>query len=119
MALTGLEILAIDDRKMESVVVKEWNDEVVYIRTMGALERASFDAKLIELKDLSMAEKMVLIKITLILLCACNEAGDRLFTDDQFDELSAKSSESIDRIYRLVDEMNIMTQVEVEKEKEK
>ena len=115
--ITGADILEIEDRKLESVIVPEWNDAQVFIRTMGAYERAKYEAKLIENKDAPMEEKMVQIKVILVVLCCCDEQGNRLFSDDQFDAVANKSADAIDRLYDVINRVNLVTQSEVEEEK--
>lgn len=112
----GEKILAMQDRRMESLIVPEWNDEQVFVRTMGALERANYEAKLIENKDASTAERMVSIKVCLVVLCACDKDGNRLFTDDQAEELSAKNGRAIDRVFDVINHLNKVTEPEIEEE---
>ena len=115
-ALKGADILAINDRQQESVVIPEWNDAEVFIRTMGAVERAKYEAKLMSLKDAGLDERMWTIKLTLVVLCACDESGNRLFTDDQFEAVADKSADAIDRLFDVINRLNLVTQDQVEAE---
>lgn len=115
--MNGEEILALDDRPMETVKVPEWNDEVIHIRVMGAVERAKHETSLIESKDLTLDEKMIKIKVNAVLLCACDAEGNRLFSDDQFDALAEKNADAIDRLYDVINRINMITQAEVVEEK--
>lgn len=106
---TGQDILAMDDRRMESVTVPEWDDARVFVRVMGATERAKYEASLMKLKDAPKDETLLRIKTTLVLLCSCNESGVRLFNDNQYDQLAEKNGNAIDRIYEVVDRLNLVT----------
>ena len=72
MALTAEEIFSIQDRKLESTLVPQWNDAQVFIRTMGALERAKYEAMLVEGKNDPLDMKMYRMKVTLVILCCCD-----------------------------------------------
>ena len=47
---------------MESILIPEWNDAQIFIRTMGAVERSLYEAGLIDSKDLPLGEKMAQLK---------------------------------------------------------
>ena len=116
MALKGSDILAIDDRKTQSVIIPDWDGAEVFIRSMSAVERAKYEYKLISLKDAPLDERMWTIKVSLVVLCACNEDMERLFNDNQFEAVSSKSSNAIDIIFAAIDKLNLITQHGVEEE---
>ena len=115
--MDGADILALDDRPIDKIKVPEWNDAIIYIRTMGATERAKHETTLIDSKDAPLDEKMVRVKVGLVVLCACDKDGNRLFTDDQYDAVKVKNADAIDRIYDAINRTNLVAQSEVDEEK--
>ena len=116
MVLKGSDILAIDDRKTESVIVPDWDGAEVFIRSMSAVERAKYEYKLISLKDAPLDERMWTIKVSLVVMCACNEDMDRLFDDNQFEAVANKSANAIDIVFAAIDRLNLISQQGVEEE---
>ena len=115
-ALNGSDILEIDDRPMDSVIVPDWNGAEIHVRKMSAVERAAYDWKWATLNDASEKDRIWQIKVMCVVLCACNEDGERLFTDEQFDAVSKKSADAIDLIFAKADKLNLITQAGVETE---
>ena len=115
--LSGNEILALQDRKMDSVVVPEWNNTTVFIREMGAAERAAYEAGLLDNKDKPLEERMFAVKINLVILCACDTEGNRLFKDSDYDALKDKNGDAINRVYEVVSRLNLMTDEDIEEER--
>jgi hypothetical protein len=93
--LTKAAILAAQDLKSEAVAVPEWGGEVL-VRGMSGLERDGISHSLRQADG-----KMDLEKFRTS-VCACSivdEQGKRLFTDAEVEELGAKSTTALDRVY--------------------
>jgi hypothetical protein len=116
MALTGADILDIEARPMDSVIVPDWNGAEIYVRKMSAVERAAYEVKMMELNDAPLGDRIWKIKVLCVVLCACNEDGERLFADDQFEAVAAKSTDAVDLVFTLADKLNLITQHGVETE---
>lgn len=112
--LNAEDILGIDDRDLVPVTVPEWGDAVIHVRTMGAMERAKYEASLVENKDGDLGSRMAEAKIRLVLLCACDGGGARLFDDSQFDQLAAKNGNAIDRLFEAINKLNALSDDEIE-----
>jgi hypothetical protein len=116
MMALGDDILALDDRRMESVVVPEWGGAEIYVREMGATERAAYEGRLIEDKDLPLEQRMVRVKVLIAILCACDAGGARLWTLEQYDAVAAKNGEALNRIFDLANKVNRVTDAAIEED---
>src|SRR4051794_22108084 len=81
-------ILSLNDVKREAVEVPEWGG-TVYVRTLSGKERRQFFTHL-GTDSLTSAH--------MVAWCACDENGNRLFTDDDVEALLAKHRKALDRI---------------------
>jgi hypothetical protein len=104
MALSRDGILNAVDVQTEKVFVKEWGDDVI-VRGLTGDEldayqgsirqfRPSFDGKGME--QVLIQEGM---RAKLLVKCLIDEAGERLFTDQDAPALGAKNGSVIDRLY--------------------
>jgi hypothetical protein len=85
--LTAEEIFATKDHNTEDIDVSKWMGEGAYIRVRSLSAKEAFD--FVELsKD---EDKKQEAMIVLVCTSAVNEEGDRLFTDDQVEQLKEKS----------------------------
>lgn len=110
MGLTRLEILAAEDRKLESVKVPEWGgDGIVYLRPMGGTERAHFEALA---AGQAVATGQVMEK--LIAFTACDENGNLLFTSEDVAELAKKNAGVLMRVFSVASRLNALSDVDVE-----
>jgi hypothetical protein len=107
MALTKAKILAAKDFKLSAALpVPEWGGDV-YIRTISGAERDRFEEAYSE-------HKMKAFRVRFLVLTLCDEAGERLFGDDDTDGLSQKSSSVINRLFDKAWEHNAFTEASVE-----
>lgn len=105
------DILNFDDQAIEKLVVPEWGNVELYIRTMTGVERDTWEmyaAKAMERKG------AVNIRAKLACLCLCDETGKRIFADGQVDHLGKKSSKALDRIYSAALKLNKLSDDEIE-----
>lgn len=86
--LTRDAILSLSDLKREPVEVPEWGG-TVYVRSMSGAERRQFFVHL---------GKDELTSAHMVAWCACDENGNRLFTDEDVEALSKKHGRALDRI---------------------
>jgi len=109
--ITADEILSFDDGTIEKLIVPEWGNAEVYIRTMSGSERDTWElyaSKAMERKG------AVNIRAKLACLCLCDENGKRLFADGQVDQLGKKSSKALDRVYSAALKVNKLSDDEIE-----
>jgi hypothetical protein len=110
MILTREQILAAEDLRREKVSVPEWGGDV-FVKAMTGLERDSFEMSLI-----GVDRKAYLLgaRGKLAVRCIVDEHGSRLFNDDDFDHLSAKSASALDRVGRVAQRLNGIGDQELE-----
>lgn len=103
-----LRILQANDRHLTEVNCPEW-ECVVWVRPMTGHERSSFlkVAVAVAGDDSALATRLVL-------LVACDQEGNRLFADEDFAALHAKSGLALDRISRAALKANGLDQDAVE-----
>lgn len=91
MALSKAKILSVKDVKVEAVPVPEWGGDV-FIKSLSGTERDAFE-------DAYSSDKMKNFRARFLVLALCDEAGDRLFSDAEIDELGKKSAAVISRLF--------------------
>lgn len=106
MALSKARILAANDTKLEKVPVPEWGDDV-YIKTLSGTERDIFE-------EAYSSEKMKNFRARFLVLTLCDEAGQRLFSDDEIDQLGKKSAFVINRLFEKAWSLNAFRDADVE-----
>lgn len=79
------------DWKIEKVEVPEWGGEVC-IKTLSGTERDLFEDGYAE-------QKMKNFRSRFLVLTLCDEAGERLYEDNEAEELGSKSSVVINRLF--------------------
>jgi hypothetical protein len=101
MALNKAAILAAGDYKLEKIHVPEWGGDV-YAKTISGIERDRFEEGYSE-------QKMKNFRGRFLVLCLCDEKGERLFTDAEVDEISKKSSVVLNRLFEKAWSLNAFT----------
>ena len=102
MALDSKSIIAANDARLEKVHVPEWGGDV-YLRVISGTDRDRFEEAYAD-------QKMKAFRIRFLLLTICDEAGERLFKDEQSDALGKKSSVVINRLFEAAWKLNAFTQ---------
>lgn len=103
--LTRDAVLESDDLPHKDVPVPEWGG-LVRVRTLTAAERDAFEQSLAA-GDGDKAN-LANIRARLCALCMVDEAGGRLFTDDDAARLGAKSGQALDRVFAAAQSLNAM-----------
>lgn len=107
MALSKKAILAAKDTKLKGpVAVPEWGGEV-YLRTISGSERDQFE-------DAYSEQKMKAFRARFLVLTLADDAGERLFQDDEVEVLGKKSSVVINRLFDEAWAHNAFTQEAVD-----
>jgi hypothetical protein len=84
------QILQCNDRRSKPVETPEWPCARVYVRTLSHAERRKLFATQEKEPDLYLARLAALV--------ACDEAGSRIFNDEDAPVLAGKSGAVLDRI---------------------
>lgn len=112
MILTREQILSFDDLRKEKLSVPEWGGDV-FIRVMNGIERDAYEEW-----ASSAGKSLKGIRGRLAALCLVNEAGERLFSDEDVDALGKKSAAALERVVTAAMKLNAVTSEDV-KELEK
>lgn len=102
MVLDRDAILGADDLHTETVEVPEWDGEVL-VRSVSGRERAEFEVWVEKADDI---EDLADIRERIVALTVVDEDGDRLFTEEDVEALTAKSVSAIDRIVDVAQRIN-------------
>lgn len=97
-------ILQAQDLPTKAVFVPEWNGEVI-VKTLMGNERDKFE-QWVENRKKDGKINIEGLKVRLVILCAVDENGNNLFTDEDADALNKKSSAAIDRLFRVAQDLN-------------
>jgi hypothetical protein len=103
-------ILNVVDLKPEVVEVPEWGGSL-YIRMLTASERDKFEASCV---GTGKKQNLTNIRARLVVLCACDEAGERLFTDGDAEALGRKSAAAVDKVFGACSKLNGFSSQDIE-----
>jgi hypothetical protein len=110
MAILGRDaILNSNDLKKEVVKVPEWGGEVI-IATMTGAARDAWEQSLVTNK----ATNLENIRARLIAATAVDEKGERLFADKDIVALGKKSAAALDRCVKIAQNLNRLTETELD-----
>jgi hypothetical protein len=114
-------ILAAPDRRRETVDVPEWGEGAqVILQEMSALDRDRFnterqiefvdgppgkDGKPTQVPKMG-TDAMVNYAARVLVRCIVDEEGKRIFTDDDAEMLGGKSTKVLQRLFKVVAELN-------------
>lgn len=106
MGLTRDQILEAADLVIEPVPVPEWGGDVG-VRVMSAADRDAFEASMIEVgEDGRRRPHLVNMRAKLVAAAACDDAGNRIFADEDVLLLARKSSAALNRVYEAAARLN-------------
>lgn len=113
--LSKAEILAQDDLKFEDVMIPEWGDAWVRVRTMSASERDYFEAATIVRNGSQVETNLQGIRARLAIMTLVDpDTGEKLFqAEDEF-PLGAKSAAAMDRIFAVAQKLNGLRKEDVD-----
>lgn len=106
------QVLGIEDLRREPVVVPEWDNTTIYVRSLTARERDAFEAQ-----QLALAEKHRTnenIRARLVVLACVDENGTRVFADSDADALGNKASSALDRLASVALRLNRISSADIE-----
>ena len=97
--LTADEILRADDLKVIDVVVPEWGNKKVRLKTMTAGEAIEF-TKTLE------GEGQLSANVRAVIATALDERGQKLFNESHTAALTAKSTKAVNRLAIAIRDLN-------------
>lgn len=119
MALSRDGILGAADIKTEKVPVPEWGGEVI-IRGLTGEELDNFQGSVRQFRPSLDGKGMEAVLVQdnmrakLLVKCIVDEAGERLFTDQDASALGAKNGAVIDRLYDVASALSGLSEAEKE-----
>lgn len=105
--LTRAAILGADDLKTVDVPCPEWGGDV-RLRALTAAQKDDFDASLGEFKDGGRVVNLHNMRAKLLALCIVDDSGAPIFTATDVEQLGAKSSAPIGRLFEAAQRLNGM-----------
>jgi|SRR6476661_6002529 len=113
--LSREEIIQVDDRKLKEVPVPEWGGSVM-IRSLTGRERDDFEQSTVKTNKRGQQEQnFENFRARFVALCVVDENGRRLFQSRQeVALLGNKSVAALQRIFNEAQEMNGMSQEDVD-----
>ena len=103
-------ILNVVDLKPEVVEVPEWGGSL-YIRMLTASERDKFEASCV---GTGKKQNLTNIRARLVVLCACAEAGARLFTEGDAAARGRESAAAVDKVFGACSKLNGFSSQDIE-----
>ena len=106
--ITRDDIISLNDSRIERVNVPEW-DDYIYVRVLTGTERDGWELSL----QGSDSTRFSNVRARFVVLCSCNESGERVFKDSDVAMLGAKSALALDRIFQAGLKLNKVTDDDV------
>jgi hypothetical protein len=113
MTLNRDQILEASDLKTETVEVPEWGGDVIVARMSGAA-RDAWESGLIIRDGKKVTPNMENMRARLVAATVVDEAGNALFTEKDVAALGRKSGAALDRICKVAQRINGLTDKELE-----
>lgn len=112
---TKSEILEAKDLEFEDVPVPEWGaGKEVRLMSLTGTQRDSFEDKSLVQKGTNAKMNLVNMRARLLALCIVDENGKRMFSDIEVNLLGQKNAKVLERLFSKAQEMNGMTEKDVE-----
>lgn len=104
MALDKNSILAANDLKRETVPCPEWGGDVI-IQEIGAIAR---DRLWPALLDANGKNDPINVAGKVLVRCIVDDAGERIFTDEDAELLGKRSPAVINRLFRVAEKLIVL-----------
>jgi len=115
MALLSRDaILAADDREYEVVPCPEWGGEV-RLRSLTGAERDAYEQSLVQTRGKSREMNLRNARAKLVALCAVDESGNRLFSDQDVAALGRKNAKPLDRLFDVARRLSGLSEDDVDR----
>lgn len=107
------QINAADDLELEAVEVPEWNC-TVFVRNITGDEIDAWQAETYQVNGINVLVNKKSLRARLLVKCLVDETGQRIYADDQAEELGAKNNKILVRLYEVAERLNAVTKKDVE-----
>lgn len=111
------EILGMDDLPTDELEIPEWKNKTVRLRSLTAAERDEFESSQMTISKKGTPEQNLLnLRARLAALVLIDGGGNKLVTNKQVVTLlGGKSAKALDRIFERAQEMNGLSDEQVDK----
>ena len=106
--LSKSAILSANDKKMVDVDVAEWGG-TVKLRVMTGTERDRFESEFVGCN-----KSVDMVRAKIVAKCLCDEAGERLFTEEEIPELGNRSAAVLDKLFHQCMKLNRFSREDVD-----
>lgn len=106
------KILKCKDIQTEKVHIPEWSVDI-YVRGLTGKERDRYEASLLETRGRSQVTNYANARAKMVILAACDENGDPVFTQADLQELTDKSAAALDRIFSVARRLSGMDEDDI------
>ena len=113
--LTRDGILAAKDRESEIVDVPEWGGSV-RVSTLSGTDRAKYEGYLSKYQNREDGELPLEFKERLLIYALVDDSGNRLFGDDQIEEIGSKSHDVLMELFKVASKLSKLGLEELEAE---
>jgi hypothetical protein len=110
-------ILSAKDSELRPVKVDEWGC-TVYIKNMSGAERDAFETSIVSTRKVGGKKTReidtVNFRARYLVKTIADENGQRVFTDEEADQLGAKNAKVVARLFDIAQEVNGLSDKDVE-----
>jgi hypothetical protein len=111
--LSREEILRADDLTRERLEVPEWGGALT-VRAMTGAERDAFESAILTRRGQTFDVNMRNVRAKLAAWTVVDEAGARLFTEADVEQLSQKSAAALQRVFDVASRLSGLSRADVE-----
>ena len=105
-------ILAADDMTFEVVDVPEWGGKV-RVRSLSGTERDAYEVAITRQRGTDVTLNLVNARAKLVVLTVVDDAGQRVFSDDDVAEVGKKNAHALNRIFEVAQRLAGLTDADV------
>lgn len=111
-------ILAIQDQRYEEVVIPEWDNAVVRLRSLTGSERDEWEAAMMDDTNRRPGEpsrvRLQGTRARLVVRSAVDEEGNRIFSDADANALGTKNASALQRLFEVCQRLSRLTNEDVD-----
>lgn len=107
------DILKADDIETREVEVPQWGGTVL-VRALTGKERDSYEASCMQQRGKETVRNLNNVRAKLVVRSLVDEEGNRIFTDQDANELGKKSAAALDQLFEVAAELSRLTEEDVD-----
>jgi hypothetical protein len=111
--LSRAAILNADDLESENLEIPEWGG-TVRVRALTGAERDAYEASMRQQRGREFVANLANVRAKLVVRSVVDQAGDRIFTDQDANALGKKSAAALDRIFECAAKLSRLSDEDVD-----